>query len=110
MKKSLRLDVYEKYEHRCAYCGNYIEYEDMKVDHFVPQKNGGSDEISNLMPACEICNHFKDSHNIHKFKSLMKSIKRKIEKLYIIKVAQRFGLIKIEEFEDFYYEKVDRKS
>jgi hypothetical protein len=40
----------------------------------------------------------------------MKSIKRKIEKLYIIKVAQRFGLIKIEEFEDFYYEKVDRKS
>lgn len=107
MKKSLRLQVYEKYDKHCAYCGNFIEYEEMKVDHFIPQKNGGTDELSNLMPSCEICNHYKDAHNIHKFKSIMKAIHKKIEKLYIVKVAKRFGLIEIQPFKRFFYEMDD---
>jgi 5-methylcytosine-specific restriction endonuclease McrA len=107
MKKSLRIEVYNKFNQCCAYCGNYIEYDDMKIDHFLPQKSGGTDDISNLMPCCEICNHYKDSHNIHKFKIMMKNIKKKIEKLYIVKVAMRFGLIDIKEFKGFFYEKKD---
>ncbi len=31
--KKTRLAVYEKCNHRCAYCGCDLKYEDMQVDH-----------------------------------------------------------------------------
>lgn len=31
--KKIRLLVYEKCNHRCAYCGCELEYKDMQVDH-----------------------------------------------------------------------------
>ena len=31
--KRVRLEVYEKCNHRCAYCGCELEYKDMQVDH-----------------------------------------------------------------------------
>ena len=48
ISKETRHKVYAKYNGRCAYCGRWIEYKDMQVDHFIP-KNGynesGSDDI-----------------------------------------------------------------
>lgn len=104
MKHSLRIKVLNKYNKKCAYCGNDITIEDMKVDHILPQSKGGTDDMDNLMPACEICNHYKDSHNLIKFKYLLNNIIKKIKKLYIIKVAMRYGLIEFKEFSNFYYE------
>lgn len=105
MDSLLRKEVYFKYNKKCAYCGNEISLNEMKVDHLVPKSKGGLDEIENLMPSCEICNHYKDSHNIHKFKYLMTGIINKIKKLYIIKVAMRYGLIEFKNFTTFYYER-----
>ena len=31
--KRMRLLLYEKYNHKCAYCGCNLEYKDMQVDH-----------------------------------------------------------------------------
>ena len=31
--KKTRLKSYDKYNHRCAYCGCDLEYKDMQVDH-----------------------------------------------------------------------------
>ena len=31
--KKIRLEVYEKFGHRCAYCGCDLAYKDMQVDH-----------------------------------------------------------------------------
>ena len=31
--KKKRLAVYEKFNHRCAYCGCELDYKDMQVDH-----------------------------------------------------------------------------
>lgn len=107
MEKKKRELVYAKYNGKCAYCGNPIEYKDLKVDHIIPEKKGGTDDIENLMPACETCNHYKGHSNLFKFKHMMKFIHKKISKLYIIKVALRFGLIEIKEFDSFYYEKKD---
>lgn len=41
MKKEDRIKVWEKYGHHCAYCGKEIKFEDMQVDHFVPENRGG---------------------------------------------------------------------
>lgn len=106
----IREIVFRKYDGKCAYCGCELELHDLKIDHFIPKKKGGTDDIENLMPSCEICNHYKDAHNIDKFKSMMKKIKNKISKLYIIKVAQRYNLISIKDFTEFYYEKIKNKD
>lgn len=64
--KRVRLAVYEKCNHRCAYCGCELEYKDMQVDHveavYLNEYNkyrfgeGLSKEelnsIDNYLPAC----------------------------------------------------------
>lgn len=104
MKKFIRIKVHDKYNKKCAYCGNKISLEEMKIDHLIPQSKGGTDDLENLMPSCEICNHYKDSHNFNKFKYLVNNIIVKIKKLYIIKVAIRYNLIQFKEFSGFYFE------
>ena len=60
--KKTRESVYAKYDGHCAYCGRSIDIRDMQVDHFLPLRawgieEAGTDDISNLMPACRMCNH-----------------------------------------------------
>lgn len=31
--KKTRIALYDRYNHRCAYCGCDLEYKDMQVDH-----------------------------------------------------------------------------
>ena len=57
--KAERLQVFNKYGGYCAYCGKKIEYKDMQVDHMVPLRLGGADDVKNYMPACRSCNHYK---------------------------------------------------
>ena len=33
ISKAIRLAVYDKCNHRCAYCGCELEYKDMQADH-----------------------------------------------------------------------------
>lgn len=45
----------------CSYCGNRLSRESIHVDHFVPMKQGGTDDLENLVPACGSCNSSKGS-------------------------------------------------
>ena len=63
-----RQQVYEKYDGHCAYCGNQIEIKDMQVDHMIPLRLGGGDEMSNYMPACRQCNHYKRGNSLEGFR------------------------------------------
>ena len=62
--KSIRLEVYEKCNHRCAYCGCELEYKDMQVDHLIALENGGKDSLENYMPSCRQCNFYKHTYDI----------------------------------------------
>jgi 5-methylcytosine-specific restriction endonuclease McrA len=106
MNPNIRKKVLDKYNKKCAYCGKEILMDEMKIDHYVPKSKGGTDDLDNLLPACDICNHYKDSHNINKFKYLLLNIIKKIKKLYIVKVAMRYDLIEFKEFSEFYYERL----
>ena len=96
ISKKVREAVYEKYGGRCAYCGRKIAYKDMQVDHFLP-KNGyfvqGSDDISNLMPACRMCNHYKRANPLELFRIYIQDIPRKLRQNYIYKVGVAYGNI-----------------
>ena len=92
--KAIRQSVYAKYNGRCAYCGREIAYKDMQVDHFVAKRGwneSGSDDISNLMPACRMCNHYKRANSLETFRHYIQEIPRKLRENYIYKVGVVYG-------------------
>ena len=61
----VRQYLYEKFGHRCVYCGN--ESDAIELDHVVPRSKGGSDRVSNLVPSCHKCNQRKGNRSIEDF-------------------------------------------
>lgn len=57
--------VFELFGPRCVYCGD--EDGPFEVDHVVPLKWGGTSEESNLVVACQLCNHDKGSQLVEVF-------------------------------------------
>lgn len=109
ISKSVRQVVYEKFGGRCAYCGRKIDYKDMQVDHFIPKRGyseSGSDNISNLMPSCRMCNHYKRANSLEIFRTYIQEIPRKLRQNYIYKVGVEYGnVIENEKPIVFYFEK-----
>jgi hypothetical protein len=56
-----------EYNYKCAYCGR----ENIKLtkDHVVSIYNGGSDNIDNIVPACQNCNSRKGKRPVEEFLS-----------------------------------------
>ena len=46
LSKAERIQIYDKCNRRCAYCGCDLEYKDMQVDHVKPLRCGGADETA----------------------------------------------------------------
>ena len=68
--KKIRGIVFDKFGGKCAYCGCDLDSM-FQVDHMVSknywyhidiENQKCVDDISNLMPACPQCNHYKRSH------------------------------------------------
>ena len=103
MTKKQRLDVYNKFDGHCAYCGKKLEYKDMQVDHQIPQRRAkrGRNKVSlevvedpnNLYPSCRRDNHYKRAHSLETFRRYIEEIPQKIASLYIAKVGEDYGLI-----------------
>lgn len=98
ISKKTRETVYQKYSGRCAYCGRDIAYKDMQVDHFLPLRawgieDAGTDDISNLMPACRMCNHYKRANTLETFRRYIAEIPRKLRGDYIYKIGVAYGNI-----------------
>lgn len=112
--KAERERVYQKYDGHCAYCGKKIEYKDMQVDHFKPlrawnSEDSGSNEMSNLMPSCRRCNHYKRANSLELFRRYIEDIPRKLKDNYIYKVGLDYGLVAENPHKvNFYFEKVER--
>lgn len=116
ISKAKREAVYKKYDGHCAYCGREIEYKDMQVDHFLPLKawgieDAGTDDLSNLMPACRTCNHYKRANSLETFRRYIYEIPKKLRTNYIYKVGLIYGNVSdIEKPIKFYFEIVDSKN
>lgn len=107
--KAVRMQVYEKYDGRCAYCGCKLEYKDMQVDHINPLYwHNGEDSIENYNPACRMCNFYKSAYTVEKFREQIQTIRDRLERNFIYRLAKKYGVVK-ESTEPirFYFEKVD---
>ena len=114
--KKKREAVHAKYDGHCAYCGRAIDIKDMQVDHFKPQRawnaeDAGTDDISNLMPSCRMCNHYKRANPLETFRRYIAEIPRKLRENYIYKVGIVYGnVIENEKPIEFYFEKMEARK
>jgi hypothetical protein len=112
MKKAKREQIWNKYDKRCAYCGCELEYKDMQVDHIeskqwhIRHKIEGVDRMSNLNPSCKQCNFYKSDGSLSLFRSQLSTINERLNKIFIVRLAISFGILKYKEFDNkFYFEK-----
>lgn len=116
INKKIREVVYQKYGGRCAYCGKEISYKDMQVDHFKPlrsweTKDKNANDISNLMPACRMCNHYKRANSLEVFRRYISEIPRKLRNDYIYKIGVAYGnVIENEKLIEFFFERVEKEQ
>jgi hypothetical protein len=83
----------------------------MQVDHFAPvYLFGDNTNINNLMPACRMCNFYKSTYTISKFRENLGLIIDRLNRdSFTYRLAKNYGVV--EERADllpikFYYEKV----
>jgi 5-methylcytosine-specific restriction endonuclease McrA len=56
-KHRFRQQIFEAWQHQCAYCGDAAD----TLDHVKPRHKGGATVTANLVPACRPCNRKKGS-------------------------------------------------
>lgn len=92
-----RREVYDKMDGHCAYCGCKLRYEDMQVDHVVPLEGWseqGSDDLSNMLPSCRSCNHYKRANTLEGWRKQLEATPYTLMRDDVTyKNAVRFGLV-----------------
>ena len=48
--------------YRCQHCGRWFPKSEIDVDHIVPRKYGGTDDLVNLQALCKHCNRSKQAN------------------------------------------------
>lgn len=102
--KKIRVELYDKYNHRCAYCGCDLEYKDMQIDHLksvyantdikLTMSNDEMYDINNLMPSCRQCNFYKSSMQLEDFRErLTTTMMGNLKKEFTYRLALKYGLI-----------------
>lgn len=105
MKKSTRETVWNKYNRRCAYCGESLKYKNMQVDHIHPKALGGLNHISNYNPSCRACNFYKSTFTIEGFRERVHTLHERLLKDFTVRLSIKYGIIKSSYFKGkFYYE------
>lgn len=100
ISKSLRKQVYDKYNGHCAYCGCELEMKDMQVDHIESVYRAEvlhkevDNTIDNFMPACRACNYYKHTWGIEDFRdALSNMLMRNVRRPFDYRLAIKYGLV-----------------
>ena len=116
--KQKRIEIYSKFNGKCAYCGTEIKLKDMQVDHIIPKddfcvmnsevksrnpyippflshlSNKDCNHIDNLFPSCRVCNNWKGYSNLLVFKSSLEyQVKRLNQYSSSYRIAKKYGQI-----------------
>jgi ATP adenylyltransferase len=71
---SLRYEVLKRAGFRCELCGISAEERAIEVDHILPRKHGGADDLTNLQALCFKCNANKGARDDEDFRLIREGI------------------------------------
>lgn len=71
----VRAYLRQKWEGKCAYCGE----KGGEVEHLVPRSRGGSNRVSNLVLSCRRCNEAKGNRTLEEFLALKPAVLKRIQ-------------------------------
>lgn len=80
ISNKLRFEVFKRDSFKCQYCGKSAPDVILNVDHLDPVKNGGKNDILNLITSCFGCNNGK-SANLLSDNSLLSKQKQQLDEL-----------------------------
>ena len=90
ISKKLRFEVFKRDPFTCQYCGKSAPDVILHVDHILPVKEGGKNDITNLVCSCESCNMGKgaiklsDDSAVKKEKKQLDELNEKREQLELM--------------------------
>jgi uncharacterized protein (TIGR02646 family) len=67
--KTKKLNLFKKYNGRCAYCGCEMDWDNFHIDHVIPKSKGGNGTYDNLVATCPTCNLYKGTLSVEEFKN-----------------------------------------
>ena len=120
IKKEIRVQVWNMFDRKCAYCGCDLDYNHMQVDHVKPLYRNdkvtdlvvwgverGEDNISNYHPSCARCNRWKSTFSVDMFrKEIELQTKRLLRDSNQYRMALDFNLIQVtNEPVEFWFER-----
>lgn len=76
ISKRLRFEVFKRDSFTCQYCGKSAPDVVLHVDHIKPIKEGGTNDITNLVTACADCNLGKGARKLSDSSEVMKAKKQ----------------------------------
>lgn len=108
--KALRDEVRNRFGGRCGYCGE--ESRSIQIDHIEPVTYGGTNEPSNLMPACRSCNNYKLVWGLESFRRNLSEQVALCRRYSVnFRFAERYGLVQATEKPiTFYFERVAQEG
>lgn len=80
ISKKLRFEVFKRDSFTCQYCGKSAPDVVLHVDHIKPIKEGGTNDITNLVTACADCNLGKGARKLSDSSEVLKA-KRQLDEL-----------------------------
>lgn len=87
LSKKTRFEVFKRDNFTCQYCGRTAPDVVLEIDHIKPIKDGGENDILNLITACFDCNRGKgkrklsQNEEIKKQQEMLKQLNKKREQL-----------------------------
>lgn len=80
VSNKLRFEVFKRDSFRCQYCGAAAPDVLLQVDHIKPIKEGGTNDLTNLITSCSTCNNGKGARMISD-KSAVEKQRKQLEEL-----------------------------
>ena len=75
LSKKVRFEVFKRDNFKCQYCGKSAPDVILNVDHLVPVKHGGNNDMLNLITSCLECNQGKKARKLDDKNYLIKQKK-----------------------------------
>jgi len=105
-----KINIFNKYNSKCAYCGTSICLKTFHIDHIKPKSKGGTYKYDNLNPSCGGCNLSKSNRLLDEWRIFLVHDASKIFllKSKSVSVLKRMKHIKFKAKDVvFYFEKLN---